>query len=60
MGWVKKVPPPHLCPLPWDINYDSIGKGSVWECSCGKQYEYAGTATDCFGCPYPKWEELVW
>lgn len=58
MGWIKKVPPPHVCEMPWDFDYD-IGKGSVWECSCGKQYEYMGTKKDYFGDLYPAWEELI-
>lgn len=59
MGWIKKVPPPHVCGLPWDIDYDSIGNGSVWECSCGKKYEYFGTKADYFGDLAPAWEELI-
>ena len=59
MGWIKKVSPPHLCALPWDIDYGLIGKGSVWECSCGKQYEYTGAFKDYFGDLQPTWEELI-
>lgn len=58
MGWIKKAPPPHVCSLPFAIDYD-IGRGSVWECLCGKQYEYTGEKSDCFGYPYPTWEELI-
>ena len=40
----------HSCDLPWSVEKPSTGSthlqkrhaGSVWECSCGKQYEWSG------------------
>lgn len=57
MGWIKKVPPPHVCSLPW-IAPSGVGKGSVWGCTCGKQYEMTGVTSDFFGV-HPRWEELI-
>lgn len=58
MGWIKKVPPPHVCMLPWVVP-SGVWRGSVWECSCGKQYEMVGVTNGYLGDLYPKWEELV-
>lgn len=58
MGWLKMVAPPHFCDLPYKVP-QTVGVGSVWECDCGKQYEYTGTGRDYFGDPYPKWKELT-
>lgn len=57
MGWIKKVPTPHVCSMPWVS--DDIGKGSVWQCFCGKQYKYMGKRAGFFGYGDPKWEELI-
>ena len=59
MGWIKKVPPPHPCSLPWIVP-SGVGWGSTWECDdCNRQYEYVGDTGDCFGNLYPTWEELI-
>ena len=58
MGWIKKVPPPHVCSVPWVVP-TGVGRGSVWECSCGRQYELVSATRGYFGDPYPTWEELI-
>jgi len=40
----------HSCGLPWSVDEPGMGAthlqkrhaGSVWECKCGKQYEWSG------------------
>ena len=40
----------HTCDLPWSVNEPGMGaihlqkrhEGSIWECSCSKQYEWLG------------------
>lgn len=59
MGWIKKVPPPHVCSLPWIIP-SGVWLGSVWQCDdCNRQYELAGVTNGYLGDVYPKWEELI-
>lgn len=59
MGWIKKVPPPHVCPLPWLVP-SGVWLGSAWQCDgCNRQYELVGVTSGYFGDVYPKWEELI-
>lgn len=59
MGWIKKVPPPHVCAPPWFVP-SGVWYGSVWECKdCSRQYEMVGVTRGYLEDPYPTWEELI-
>lgn len=59
MGWIKKVPPPHVCVLPWAVP-SGVWQGSVWQCKdCSRQYELISVTGGYFGDLCPEWEELI-